>query len=325
MNTTLHITNGDSSLTIMRQAGISGPIVPWRDVLHEGPVPEGLDLEELSQIRAQYIADCGWGTFKPIRQSFADRDSALIHSSQYEKVTLWFEHDLYDQLQIMQILDWYYRQRKPVSLSLICTDRYLGTISPEEMGTMQKYEQKLTSAHLELAASVWAAFRAPTPEQLQILLKTDTSLFPFFHDAIFRLLEEFPHLDNGLSRTAKQALSLVNNGVHKVGKLFGHNQTLEQYVFMGDLSFFAILNELLTSSPPLLQLLGPQQNITPPISTTMELSITETGKAVLAGTSHWLNCIEIDKWIGGVHLTPENLWYWNTASKQITRQDTHKN
>ena len=325
MSTTLHITNGDSSLAIMQKAGIRGPIVPWRDVLHEGPVPEGLGLKELSQVRAQFIADSGWGRYENIQMDFAERDRALINSLLYDKVILWFEHDLYDQLQIMQILDWYYHQNTSTPLSLICTNQYLGTLSPEEMGKMPAHEQELTLAHLALAATVWSGFCSQTPEQLQALLKTDTSLFPFLHDAILRLLEEFPHLDSGLSRTAKQALSLVNNGVQKVGKLFGHNQALEQYVFMGDLSFFAILNELVTSSPPLLQLSGPQQSITPPISPTMELSITETGKAVLAGTSHWLDCIEIDKWIGGVHLTPENIWYWDTSSKQITIQNTHKN
>lgn len=321
MSTTLHITNGDSSLAIMRKAGVTGPILPWRDVLHEGPVPEGLTLEELSLVRAQYIADCGWGTYENIQKDFTERDKELTHSSQYDRVTLWFEHDLYDQLQIMQILDWYNHHNASIPLSLICTDQYLGHLSPEEMGAMVKYEQELTAAHLTLATSVWRAFRAPTPEQLLSLLTTDTSLFPFLHDAILRLLEEYPHLDNGLSRTAKQALASVNNGIQKVGKVFGENQKHEQRVFMGDLSFFAILNELLTSSPPLLQLSGAQHPITPPVTPAMELSITETGKAVLAGTHQWLDCITIDKWIGGVHLTAENLWCWNAADTVITRQD----
>lgn len=44
----LHITNGHS--VPLDQAGLPGPIVYWVDVLHEGPVPAGLSLDELSQL-----------------------------------------------------------------------------------------------------------------------------------------------------------------------------------------------------------------------------------------------------------------------------------
>ena len=55
----LHITNGDSAVGLMREGGISGDILPWRDVLHDGPVPGGLDLEALSRVRARFLADRG--------------------------------------------------------------------------------------------------------------------------------------------------------------------------------------------------------------------------------------------------------------------------
>ena len=48
MQNILNITNGDSSVEIMTKAGIPGVYLPWRDVLHEGPVPNGLSLEALS-------------------------------------------------------------------------------------------------------------------------------------------------------------------------------------------------------------------------------------------------------------------------------------
>ena len=42
----LHVTNGDSTTATMERAGITGDLLPWRDVLHEGPVPD-LPPEEL--------------------------------------------------------------------------------------------------------------------------------------------------------------------------------------------------------------------------------------------------------------------------------------
>ena len=56
----LHVTNGDVAAGVLRAAGMEGDILPWRDVLHEGPVRADLPLEELSKLRARFIAEAGW-------------------------------------------------------------------------------------------------------------------------------------------------------------------------------------------------------------------------------------------------------------------------
>jgi len=56
----LNITNGGSAVNIMQLATIPGTFLPWQDVLHMGPVPDNLTLKQLSRVRAQFIADCGW-------------------------------------------------------------------------------------------------------------------------------------------------------------------------------------------------------------------------------------------------------------------------
>ena len=122
MKKILNITNGDSAVLIMKEAKIQGDFLPWRDVLHVGAVPEGLSFEELSQVRADYIIEKAWGTPKDIYKSFDERLEILANIEQYGKIVLWFEHDLYDQLQMLQILDWF--ATKPLllnRLSIICT------------------------------------------------------------------------------------------------------------------------------------------------------------------------------------------------------------
>ena len=51
---TLHITNGDS--VALKLTGLEGDILFWRDVLHEGPAPSGLTLDQLSALRAGFLA-----------------------------------------------------------------------------------------------------------------------------------------------------------------------------------------------------------------------------------------------------------------------------
>jgi len=43
----LHVTNGDSVLAVFREAGIPGTYLAWRDVLHDGPVPQTASLDAL--------------------------------------------------------------------------------------------------------------------------------------------------------------------------------------------------------------------------------------------------------------------------------------
>jgi hypothetical protein len=35
----LHVTNGDSAGSTLRQTALGGTVFPWQDVLNEGPVP----------------------------------------------------------------------------------------------------------------------------------------------------------------------------------------------------------------------------------------------------------------------------------------------
>jgi hypothetical protein len=51
----LHITNGES--VSIPQTGLPGQVVCWDDILHDGPVPGGLSLQELSRIRERFLAE----------------------------------------------------------------------------------------------------------------------------------------------------------------------------------------------------------------------------------------------------------------------------
>jgi hypothetical protein len=37
--TLLHVTNGESAADTLRQTALGGAVLPWQDVLHEGPLP----------------------------------------------------------------------------------------------------------------------------------------------------------------------------------------------------------------------------------------------------------------------------------------------
>ena len=57
----LHIVNGDCAIEALKDSEIEGDFLSWLDVLHDRPVPKGLSLEKLSEVRADFIADYDWG------------------------------------------------------------------------------------------------------------------------------------------------------------------------------------------------------------------------------------------------------------------------
>ncbi len=86
----LHVTNGDSMAGTLR-AGFTGEVLPWRDVLHEGPVPAGLTPARLRRVRAGFIAGLAGEPVGRVAAEFADRDRRLADHA--GELLLWFEAD----------------------------------------------------------------------------------------------------------------------------------------------------------------------------------------------------------------------------------------
>ena len=107
-------------------------VLPWRDVLHEGPVPVTDSLADLTDIRANYLARDG-GDMDQTRTILQARDRGLARSASFDRIVLWFEHDLYDQLQLLQVLDWFSLQcEEEGSLRLVQASDFLGNQTPEK-------------------------------------------------------------------------------------------------------------------------------------------------------------------------------------------------
>lgn len=320
----LHITNGDSAVMKMHEAGIEGNILPWRDVLHDGRVLPGDDLEAVSKARAGFIASLGWADEEQVRQDFAERDAQLQRAAYCDRIILWFEHDLYDQLQILQLLNWFAGQPQTHDrLHLLNHNNYLGVIGADEMATLAGTEQRVTREQLNLARKLWQTFTDDTPHALVEHYRGDTGALPFMHDALYRLLQFLPSPRNGLNRTEHQALQAAARGITAPDNLFEASQQAEQARFLGDASFWLVLEELCSGEQPLLQAAGDRHFSRPtayPYGDDFmapRLRLTEYGRAVLNGEQDALTLREIDRWIGGFHVHPGQLWRWDSVCGEL--------
>lgn len=329
----LNITNGDGAANIIKQSSVVGDVLPWRDPMHHGPFPAKLSLSKLGKLRAAYLAGPDADPTE-IERDFQLRDEHLKASEGYEKITLWFEHDLLDQLQILQILDWFSRTRREgSSLDMICVDRFpgkpgfrgIGELSPEEMASLMELRHPVTDTMLALAASGWAAFRSSDPGDLLAFLGGDLDELPYLTAALRRHLEEFPDASVGLNRTEMQLLRLMADDVHAPQHLFLQNMEMETALFVGDWTTYRILDALCASGLAACEL--------PPFHfpsfsrekhaafNTQNLRLTEAGRRVLNGERDAFDLMQRDGWLGGVKVVESGaIWTWDKDTVQFMRR-----
>ncbi|HEY0971390.1 MAG TPA: DUF1835 domain-containing protein [Gemmatimonadales bacterium] len=319
---TLHVTNGDAAVAPLRAGGVKGEILCWRDVLHDGPVPAG-SWEEVRRARARFIAASGWSDEGEVLRGFTQRDERLLlAASTGEPISLWFEHDLYDQLQLAQVLAML-AQADAGATTLAQAEDYLGTMSPASAAALASGARAVDRAMLEEGANFWRALTSPDPRMLEVFSRARGPL-PLMARAMSRLLEEYPAVDNGLSRSERQALEVIARGNCTLAQAFtrSHHE-MEPATWMGDSSFVLMLSRLSRGADPLVAYAGgaPIAPVASRDEYSREVVLTDAGHAVLAGDADLVALRGIDRWIGGTHLHGHDVpWRWDAARGRIVAQ-----
>lgn len=318
----LIITNGDDAVARMREAGIRGEILPWRDILHEGPVPASLSLEELSGVRAQFLAKRGWLSEDDLNAAFRSRDAMIRRHGDFKTVVLWFTHDLCDQLHLIQLLDFFAGENRE-GVYLIQAGSPPGREKSKALRGHFHLMEPATDAHFALARFAWEAFRAQAPEPLAALARSGHHILPFLRAAILRLLDELPDPATGLPRTDRTILGLIAEGFKRPPELYAAFAECDEMLSMGDMSFYHVLDGLGGGGAPLVagfkglafSPLMPEE--TRDAYFAAELSCTHLGVMVAAGKADALQHRSFSRPIGGLKLDPRKPWRWNAMTRQL--------
>jgi redox-sensitive transcriptional activator SoxR len=326
--TLLHVTNGESAGNTLRATSLGGAVLPWNDVLHEGPVP-AVPRRELLDVRAAFLSGCGWGRRGAIRSSLERRDRQLTGAlSDGVQVVLWFEHDLYDQLQLIDALALVDEAGALPELIVVSSFpgrpsfRGLGELSPDELETLWPSRRLATSETLAAACDAWEAFREPDPVALSAFAD-DVGPLGLLRAALLRLLEELPAAGDGLSGTERRALEAIAVGASTPATAFAAAQELEEASFLGDAWFFRALVELGGGDVRLVEGDdGRPLPAPPPLGDgrrfgSIRLRLTGAGESVLRGESDRVELLGLDRWLGGTHLTAQNAWRWDRVERRV--------
>jgi hypothetical protein len=246
-------------------------------------------------------------------------------------VVLWFEHDLYDQLQLLDVLTLAHAEEAAPELIVVGSFpgrpsfAGLGELTASELETLWPSRRRAAPAALEAATGAWTALQAPEPTALAEWATHATAELPFLAPALRRLLEELPAPADGLSGTERRALQVVAAGAGTPPAAFVAAQRLEEAPYLGDTWFYRTLSALGQGTTRLLETeAGTPLPPPPPLGDShhfarLRLRLTPTGARTLRGEADRVGLLGIDRWIGGTHITPDNPWRWDPTELRLVR------
>ena len=288
---------------------VGGDFLSDADPITQGPVPD-LPSDELREVRAGFLHEAygielGWA-----RERLAGADAALAGAVAYDQVVLWFEHDAYDQLILVRVLDQLGDLR---NLALMSIDDFpgsrpfigLGQLTTDQFASLIGREAPVTAAQVALARRTWAALRSPDPDGLQAIMDEGDLALPFLARALGRHLRDLPWITDGLSLTERLCLRALSRGAATLETIFPAVQGEDPLPGHGDVQVAYVLDGLSRGDTPLATVQDRQWSATP------------AAAEVLAGVRVWVGP---PRWLGGVRLTPDCPWVWDGTSGRVSRR-----
>ncbi len=255
MANTLHIVNGDSTATILSKTTIKGDVVVWREMLCEGPLDIDVGSDKFWKIRyGFYENDLGIKKLdyfdKSIKEIIKLEDLKV-----YDEVVLWFEFDLFCQVNLMALCSYLIKSyQKDIRYYLICTGndknesrlKHLSDYPLELWQGLLSNKLKINKKELQYAHTCWGIYVNNNSQELQYFDFDQNSKFPYFQAAIQQHLKRFPG-ENGLNQIENKIIEFISSCLLNKNELILrliHWQKEESVYGFGDLQFTLYVQRL---------------------------------------------------------------------------------
>ncbi len=271
MSDALHITSGDCAGDSLREAGLAGEVLVWRDILYDGPRSPGWPDWKTLEARAAFLAEETGGGLdgKTVRETLLRQYRALEAAAPGRHVVLWFDACLFDQAMLAHILACLHHLDAG-GAELLCVDSFpgiepfhgLGQLRPGQLASLYGDRRPVTDEQYAFAGRVDEAFATRDLLLLTGLSRMEEAPLPWVPAAAARWLQERPDPVTGLGRLETLALEAIRGGVRTPGEVFeavAAADTPPQY--WGDTTLWAKVNALAEREPPLVEIEGPGERL----------------------------------------------------------------
>lgn len=292
MSSQLHITNGDILTNKLSTLKLEGDIITWREMLCEGKTETNVGSESFWKTRFEFLNK----NYKISKSWFIDKTlkeyRTLCNHKQEDRIVLWFDFDLFDQVNMLAVISWLKTHRPYAEISLVSSVAEkdsvqilgLGKSTDDQLRQLYTNRTLLTQDDIEYADYVWQLYCSDNPIRLENLKDFDSFQFSHLSGAIEAHLMRFPTIRNGLNEVENNILRLARSEKPKT-KLVLLNTVLKnqgRYGF-GDTQYERVITKL----KPLFTNFNP-------------VKLSKKGMEILEGKTSYYSCIqENDAYLGG--------------------------
>lgn len=292
MSSLLHITNGDAFTERLGSLKLKGDVITWREMLCEGKTLTNVGSENFWKTRFEFLNK----NYKVSKSWFIEKTlkeyRSLCNHKQQDQIVLWFEYDLFCQVNMLAVLSWLKSHRKFAEISLVCsgneddTDKLYGLneLSDEQLLTLFENRTILSQDDIEYADYVWQLYCSDNPIRLENLTDFKNYQFDYLGEAITSHLHRFPSIKNGLNEMENTILKLAQEEKPKSKRAFlGTILANQGNLGFGDSQYERALSRL----KPLFTSFNP-------------VRLTQKGKEILDQKTSYYSCIQDnDVYLGG--------------------------
>ncbi len=255
MTKILHILNGDSTYAIFKESSISGDVVICREMLCEGTVVKDVGSDQFWKERYSYFKN----EFGVDKLDYFDKTLKEIIKlqdvSDYREVVLWFEYDLFCQINLMALATYLLKSyRKDIKYFLVCTGKEKGKTqllsladySPKEYEDLYQNKIKLSRNDLLFAQIVWEIYSENDVDSLMSFDFNQSKKFIYLQAAIDQHLMRFKD-ENGLNQIDHKILSIIDTGIQNEKQLINKLliwQKKETVYGFGDMQYINYIKKL---------------------------------------------------------------------------------
>ena len=292
MSSLLHITNGDSFTERLNTLKIKGDVITWREMLCEGKTLTNVGSESFWKTRFEFLNK----NYKVTKSSFIEKTlkeyRSLCNHKQQDQIVLWFEYDLFCQVNMLAVISWLKANRKYAEISLVCSGKEddsdklyaLNELDNDQLTKLYESRKVLSQDDIEYADYVWQLYCSDNPIRLENLTDFDKYQFDYLSQAVSSHLHRFPSVNNGLNAMENNILRLSLNqkpsSKKALLKTILGNQGLLGF---GDTQYERAINRL----KPLFSSFNP-------------VKLTLKGKQILDSKTSYYSCIQDnDVYLGG--------------------------
>ncbi len=253
MSSHLHITNGDITTNILNNLNIEGEIITWREMLCEGRTTTDVGSEDFWKTRFDFLNT----SYKITKKTFIDftlKEYRNLCKQNQDEIILWFDSDLFCQINMIAVVSWLKRYRKGRKITLVQSGKIEGNensvtfsnLTKQKLTGLYKNRVELSKDDIEYADYIWQLYCSDSPLRLEIVYKFNpSSPFIYLGDAIKAHLLRFPSIENGLNQVENRIIETASQQVFENKDLFLKELLKDETIYgFGDIQYINKLNEL---------------------------------------------------------------------------------